>query len=399
MRRLIVDTAIRVLLKLICRVRAPGIGRVPHHGPLILSANHTNFLEIPVIYTLLRPRRVIGLAKAETWNNPALRILANLWGAIPLRRGSADTTAFRKAEEVLKNGGIVALAPEGTRSGSGRLQKANAGIITLAHRTGAPILPIVHFGGERVWSSLKHGRRTVFTVRTGRPIQFADAAVRSGVPERPEPLTRAERQDRLDKLMAAMAALLPSEYRGYYSRLVVPDMAEELDCYLRFHPDQRSVVDAFREIATDPRAFERERSEGHFTGSAFVVNRERTHTLLVHHRSLGIWVQPGGHADGERDLRKVAETELVEETGVEQFRLVPDRIFDLDRHEIPANGGVPRHYHYDVRYLVIAPIEQQIRRSAESIDVRWVSFADIDSLTNEQSVLRMVAKANEARWR
>ena len=120
MRRLIVDTVIRVLLKLICRVRAPGIGRVPRHGPLILSVNHINFLEIPVLYTLLRPRRVIGLAKVETWDNPALRVLANLWGAIPLRRGWADTMAFRKAEEVLMGGGIIGLTPEGTRNETGR---------------------------------------------------------------------------------------------------------------------------------------------------------------------------------------------------------------------------------------------------------------------------------------
>ena len=392
MRLLIVNLTIRMLLKLLCRVRAPGFERVPRRGPLILAVNHINFLEIPVLYLLLRPRPVTAMTKAETWNNPALRILANLWNAIPVRRGAADTNAFRRAQRFLSRGGIVAIAPEGTRSKDGRLRKANAGIITLACRTGAPILPMVHFGGENVWRALRRGRRTIVTVRTGRLIRFSDPATGEGE-HAAGVLTRSERERRLDTVMSAMAALLPPGYRGHYARHITPALSEDLDAYIVDHPAERTVVEAFREISGDRLAYSRTRAAGHITGSAFVVNEERTHTLLVHHRSLGIWVQPGGHADGETDLRAVAEKELVEETGLTDYRLVADAIFDLDRHLIPSTVEVPSHYHYDVRYLVIASIHQPIRVSAESVDIRWVPFSGLEGVTGEESILRMVGKA------
>ncbi|MFP4484704.1 MAG: lysophospholipid acyltransferase family protein [Spirochaetaceae bacterium] len=212
MRRAVVDTVIAVLLKLLVRVRAVGVDRVPRTGPLILAINHINFLEIPLLYTLLRPRRVLGMAKAETWHNPALRILANLWEAIPLHRGVADTRAFNRAAEELRRGGIVGVAPEGTRSRHGRLQRANAGIVTLAARTGAPILPVAHYGGEEVFRSFRHFRRARVTVRVGKPIVVAQT----------DGLTRAQREHYLTEVMTALARLLPPEYRGYYADCVGP---------------------------------------------------------------------------------------------------------------------------------------------------------------------------------
>ena len=207
-RRFVFDTVIRILLKLIARVRAPRLSRVPEKGPLIIAVNHINFLEVPLLYTLLRPRRTIGMAKIETWNNPVLRVLANLWEAIPIRRSYADTRAFKRAAEELERGAIIVVAPEGTRSGSGRLQRANAGIVTLAARTGVPILPIAHFGGERVWSSLRRGRRTIVTVRVGEPIHVVTNGNRS--------LSRAARDSHLAEVMHSLARLLPERYRGYY---------------------------------------------------------------------------------------------------------------------------------------------------------------------------------------
>ena len=207
MRRLVVDSVIAVLLKLLARVRAVGVSRIPRTGPLILAINHINFLEIPLLYTLLRPRRVLGMTKAETWHNPAFRILANLWEAIPLRRGVADTRAFNRAAAELRRGAIVGIAPEGTRSRHGRLQKANAGIITLAARTGAPILPVAHYGGEEVFRSFRRFRRARVTVRVGKPVVVAEGGT----------LTRVQREAYLNEVMTALARLMPPEYRGYYA--------------------------------------------------------------------------------------------------------------------------------------------------------------------------------------
>jgi len=208
-RLAVVNATIRLLLKLIARVRAPGIARVPDRGPLIIAVNHINFLETPLIYILLRPRRTIGVAKVETWDSPLLRVLANLWEAIPIRRSVVDTAAFRRAAAALAEGAIVVMAPEGTRSRDGQLRPGRPGIVTLAARTGAPILPIVHFGGEAVWTSLRRLRRTIVTVRTGRPISVPAGDDHGRLPKR-------ERDRYLDRVMLAMAAMLPERYRGVY---------------------------------------------------------------------------------------------------------------------------------------------------------------------------------------
>ena len=221
MIRALVNGTIRLLLALIVRTRTPGLYRVPPRGPLIIAVNHINFLEVPLIYQLLRPRRIIGLAKIETWDNPALRVLANLWEAIPVRRGSADTRAFRRAAAELARGAIVVMAPEGTRSGDGRLRPAHAGVVALAAHTGAPILPMAHFGGELLGESWRRLRRPVVTVRVGSPIR-----VRPDLPGGRIALTRAEREAALLEVMTAIARLLPEEYRGVYgaavSSVVVP---------------------------------------------------------------------------------------------------------------------------------------------------------------------------------
>ncbi|MFW5880628.1 MAG: lysophospholipid acyltransferase family protein [Spirochaetota bacterium] len=201
----VVTLTIRLLLKLLVRVRAIGIDRIPRRGPLIIAINHINFLEVPLLFILLRPRRLIGLAKVETWDNPVLRVLANLWDAIPIRRESVDTAAFRRAEAELKRGSIVAIAPEGLRTYDGSLQRGHAGVAMLAARTGAPVLPIAHHGGEAFWRCLKRARRTKVTVRVGSPIRI------------PPSIGRVEREHYVREIMTAIARMLPERYRGYYA--------------------------------------------------------------------------------------------------------------------------------------------------------------------------------------
>jgi len=94
------------------------------------------------------PRPLTGFAKAETWDNPAMAMLFDLWQAIPIRRGEVDLEAIRQALSVLQSGGILAVAPEGTRSGHGRLGRGNPGVVLLAQMSGAPLLPLVYYGGE-----------------------------------------------------------------------------------------------------------------------------------------------------------------------------------------------------------------------------------------------------------
>ncbi len=137
--------------------------------------------------------------------------------------------------------------------------------------------------------------------------------------------------------------------------------------------------------------FERSLLVGHVTGSAWVVNPERTHALLVHHRRLERWLQPGGHCDGDPDVLATALREVLEETGIEA-EPVMQAVFDVDAHDIPARGPEPAHVHYDIRFLAEAPLSQAPVVSPESREVRWVRLEEIAGLDTDESVLRLVEK-------
>jgi 8-oxo-dGTP pyrophosphatase MutT (NUDIX family) len=138
--------------------------------------------------------------------------------------------------------------------------------------------------------------------------------------------------------------------------------------------------------------FERSLQIGHVTGSAWIVDPDRTHTLLHHHGKLDRWLQLGGHADGDSDVRNVALREAREESGLTSVRPVSADIFDVDVHCIPARGAEPEHFHYDVRYLFEADRSEPLRITNESKDLQWVRLDRVEELTQEESILRMVRK-------
>jgi 8-oxo-dGTP pyrophosphatase MutT (NUDIX family) len=136
---------------------------------------------------------------------------------------------------------------------------------------------------------------------------------------------------------------------------------------------------------------ERTLSIGHFTGSAWLVSADGQRVLLTHHRKLGRWLQLGGHADGEGDLAQVALREAEEESGLTELSLHPE-IFDLDRHAIPARGAEPRHWHYDVRFVVRATAGEDFAVSEESHDLAWRRVAEIVNDTEADDSLRRMAR-------
>ncbi len=205
-----VTHTIKGLTRLICRIDDQSLDRVPNQGPLILVCNHINFLEVPLMYTHLQPRPVTGFAKSETWENPLLAPLFDLWGAIPLQRGKADLGALRVGLQALEQGKIVAVTPEGTRSGDGRLRKGHPGIVFLAQHSSAPILPLVYYGSEAFHQNFRRLRRTDFHIRIGEPFCVVIPTKR---------ITHAMRQAVTDEIMYQLARLLPAQYRGYYSDL------------------------------------------------------------------------------------------------------------------------------------------------------------------------------------
>jgi acetylornithine deacetylase/succinyl-diaminopimelate desuccinylase-like protein/8-oxo-dGTP pyrophosphatase MutT (NUDIX family) len=157
-------------------------------------------------------------------------------------------------------------------------------------------------------------------------------------------------------------------------------------------------------VARHPDPFDRRIAEGHLTGSAIVVSTDGARTLLLHHRKLDRWLQPGGHADpGETTGEEVALREALEETGVPGLALHPKapRPLDVDVHDIPARGAEPAHQHLDLRYLVVAPQGASFRRSTEETrDMRWLGWDEVAALGQEgptrgpdSGLLRALAKA------
>lgn len=145
-------------------------------------------------------------------------------------------------------------------------------------------------------------------------------------------------------------------------------------------------------VETETDCFQRSLAKGHITGSAWVVNADGSEILLTHHRKLDRWLQLGGHADGESDVLSVALTEAREESGLCDFTHIGSGIFDIDIHPIPERKGEPEHLHYDVRYVLRANGGTDYIVSDESHDLRWVKPEEVESLTTELSMRRMVQK-------
>jgi 8-oxo-dGTP pyrophosphatase MutT (NUDIX family) len=172
-----------------------------------------------------------------------------------------------------------------------------------------------------------------------------------------------------------------------------------LDRYETLHPNEAAMVARIRGlVTTHADCFERTCLPGHITGSAWIVSHDGARHLLVHHRKLGRWLQPGGHADGQTDVAATALREAVEETGLASLQFADASPFDVDVHLIPerrsGTGELidPAHEHHDIRFLLVAAPAEAVQVSDESHDVRWFTPEEIERLDTDESVLRMLRK-------
>lgn len=204
----VVAPLVRAILSLTCRVDRSELAKVPRKGPLIIVTNHINFLEAPLLYSFLYPRDIAGFAKVETWRNPFLGMLATIWECVPVDRDANDMSAMRHALEALARGKMLNVMPEGTRSLDGRLGRGHGGVVAMALRSGAPIVPVAHFGGESFWRNLKRGKRTRVRIRVGEPFRLRE-------PESGR--AKTSRREAAEEIMLRIAELLPPEYRGEYA--------------------------------------------------------------------------------------------------------------------------------------------------------------------------------------
>lgn len=197
----------RITLNLFADWKVIGRKNMPPMGPLIVVANHQANID-PAMLTASLPRRPWFLAKDGIFRGPFARWFLRSYGAFPLDRSRADMSAFRWVLRKLAQGQVVAMFPEGTRS-EGALQRADPGIVQLAIKSGAPLLPVGIIGTERLgtWTRVVNptGNLTVNigTVFSLPPIE--------GKP------SREALQSLADMIMQRVARLLPERYRGVYS--------------------------------------------------------------------------------------------------------------------------------------------------------------------------------------
>ena len=217
-------TSVRAGLAGLTRVRVEGaVDAIPRTGPVIIAANHSSNLDVPVLGSSLMPRigrRFQWLGKRELFDWPVVGWIARNGGVHAIDRGAADVEAFRLAARILEDGHALFVFPEGTRSHDGRLGPGRDGVAVLALRAGASIVPVGISGSYERWprgQKLPHPGGRV-TVRVGSPFRLADAL--------PADLDRrAAKSAATDLIMRKIAALLPEPQRGRYGA-ATPEVVE-----------------------------------------------------------------------------------------------------------------------------------------------------------------------------
>ena len=175
---------------------------------------------------------------------------------------------------------------------------------------------------------------------------------------------------------------------------MIDELKKMLESYQQKYPDESSLAERFRgllENSPDPGS-RYNFQPGHLTASAFVLSPDKKSLLLLKHKKLGKWLQPGGHLDGKSSLWAEAARETFEETGVKLAPRLNQDIFDLDIHVIPGKASEPKHEHFDVRFLMTAITEEINPCLSETDGVRYVLLEEVGKYTAEESILRPVRK-------
>jgi len=195
------------LFRLLTRLSVTGIDNIPLDGGCILTNNHIGIADGPLVYSMIRRNDATGLVAKKHLSNPPIRWIVNTAQGIWIDRTRTDFQAIKAATVFLRNGGLLGIAPEGTRSKTGGMIEPKPGVSYLASKFNVPIIPIAITGTESTKAILTFQRPKV-TVTIGKPFYLP-------------PLDRKDRDAALkhntDEIMCRIAALLPPEYRGVYA--------------------------------------------------------------------------------------------------------------------------------------------------------------------------------------
>lgn len=196
------------LFRVLTRLTVSGVENIPEEGGCLLTGNHLGLIDGPLIFSLIPRNDATGLVALKHKKNPIIRFIVEGADGIWIDRKRTDFGALKKARAHLKAGGLLGIAPEGTRSPTHALIQAKPGVAFLADKSGAVILPLATTGSE---ASLKK----IFTFQRPR------VHVRFGEPYRLPPLDRNDKDEAMrhntDEIMCRIAAMLPEQYRGVYT--------------------------------------------------------------------------------------------------------------------------------------------------------------------------------------
>ena len=200
-------TIVGFLFRLLTKIECSGLENIPDEGGAILALNHLSRLDSPLILVLTRRVDISGLVAVNYRSNPFSRWLIDLIGGIWINREQADFQALKEAKRYLDNGGLLGIAPEGTRSKTKSLQPGKTGIAFLAEKTKVPIIPVAISGTEKIFTKLSHLHRPKIKIQFGEAFHV-------------EPISRSQRDASLkkntDEIMCRIAVMLPEDYRGVY---------------------------------------------------------------------------------------------------------------------------------------------------------------------------------------
>ena len=201
---------VKVMLFIFTRRQITGRENIPNKGPLLVVANHLSLADPPLLNVTLN-RDVVFMAKAKLFRFRFMDYFFRGLGAFPVRQGQPDTRAIHQAEQILAQGSMLIIFPEGMRSRKASLQRPFLGPALVTLRCGAPVLPVGITGTEKLENPLKMLGRPRITVKIGRPFYLPPVSGK---------LTRTQVNESSHYIMERVAELLPVKYQGIYARRI-----------------------------------------------------------------------------------------------------------------------------------------------------------------------------------
>ena len=200
--------ALRRIVKLVANLEIEGGENLPDSGAYLVTTNHTSILDAPFLMLSTKRKDIISMVADNYQNTPIVGWFLKKVGVIWINREGYDFQAFRQANDFLNSGGLLGLAPEGTRSKTGNLIEGKPGSVLLALKTNVQVIPAAVLGAAEVKKSILRLRKTNVKVIFGKPYSMV------------QPEDGQSPKDVLDQnlteIMCQIAALLPEECRGFY---------------------------------------------------------------------------------------------------------------------------------------------------------------------------------------